>query len=344
MSYNSWVVRFKAEAENCGLDDTLVAEARADDSLARLRQKTAYNMILACVPTTVMSSVTTNLRVHSAYEAWQALRRQFIGDEATYLQALEARFHRLTWADNEEFTPFEIRFDQLVSELESAGHAKPDHVKKSALLNAIEMSNKKDVRGAHVFDRFNTTAKIYHAVSFSEWMTHLRVEAQHIRDAITTDVANRRGVKRTHENIASDSAQIESFPVSFIAQGATSQQFAPAAARPPLFRAQSRFAPRPCFNMQSTGSCKFGAQCKFSHEPPQNRQGGPLRAPHSAKREACRNFLAGRCFMGDRCKYSHASAGSSHAIAKDEGIPHLVRSVTSSGSISVENTESAPQF
>ena len=343
-SYNSWVIQFKAEAENCGLEDTLVVEARVDDPLARLRQKTVYNMILACVPKTVMASVTTNLRVHSACEAWQALRRQFIGDEATYLQALEARFQRLIWADGEEFTPFEIRFDQLVSELEAAGQAKPDHVKKSVFLNAIELSSQKDVRGAHVFDRFNTTSKIHYQVSFAEWMTHLRVEAQHIRDAITADVGSRRGTKRAHEKVALDSGHIDSYPVSFVTQGAVPQQFAPAGIRPPPFRGQRRSTPGPCFNMQNTGSCKFGAQCKFSHEPPQNRQSGSPPAPSSAKREACRNFLAGRCFAGDRCRYLHSNTDTNATVAKGESVPHLIRSVTSSGSMSGENAGFAPRF
>jgi hypothetical protein len=335
-SYSAWVIQFKAEAENCGLDDTLT-DARRDTPLTALRQKTAYHMILSCVPKTVLVSVTSSLREHTAYEAWCTLRRHYIGDEATYLQGLETRFNRATWSDVEDFPAFEIRFNQVVAELEAAGQAKSDHVKKSVFLHAIESSSKKDVRGAHVFDRLNTTSKIHFQVSFTEWMVHMRVEAQHIRDAIVADGIRRGSNKRAHDNVASDATHTDAVPVSFV-------NVPPVTNRPPPFRAMRRSQPGPCFNMQATGSCKFGAQCRFSHEPSQFRSGdGPRAVPSSVKSsEACRNFLAGRCNRSDACRFSHANAnnngGSRHADAKSEDMPHLLRSM------SVENTECAPRF
>jgi hypothetical protein len=339
-SYNAWVIQFKAEAENCGLDDTLT-DARRDTPLATLRQKTAYHMILSCVPKTVLVSVTSNLREHTAYEAWSTLRRHYIGDEATYLQGLETRFNRATWSDVEDFPAFEIRFNQVVAELEAAGQAKSDHVKKSVFLHAIESSSKKDVRGAHVFDRLNTTSKIHFQTSFTEWMVHMRVEAQHIRDAVIAESTRRGSTKRAHDNAASDATHSEVVPVSFV-------NMPPANSRPPPFRAMRRTT-GPCFNMQATGSCKFGAQCRFSHEPSQLRSADPRAASSPAKSsEACRNFLAGRCNRGDTCRFSHASTnsngGSRHVDAKSEDMPHLLRSVSSSSPTSTENTEYMPRF
>jgi len=347
-SYSAWVIQFKAEAENCGLDSVLT-DARYDTPLTALRQKTAYHMILSCVPKTVLVSVTSSLREHTAYEAWCTLRRHYIGDEATYLQGLETRFNRATWSDGEDFPAFEIRFNQVVAELEAAGQAKSDHVKKSVFLHAIESSNKKDVRGVHVFDRLNTTSQIHGQSSFTEWMVYMRVEAQHIRDAVIADATRRGSNKRAHDNAASDATHTDAVPVSFV-------NMPPVTNRAPPFRAMRRTTgpPGPCFNMQATGSCKFGAQCRFSHDPPHFRSGDAPRAvPSLAKSsEACRNFLAGRCHRGDACRFSHANAnnsnngGSRHADAKPDDMPHLLRSVTSSGpmSVHVENTEYVPRF
>jgi hypothetical protein len=179
-SYNNWVIQFEAELDHYGLVHTVKAPRQADSPHSVLEHKIVYNMILQCVPKVVMPSITVTLSERSAYEAWRVLRRLFIGDEATYLQGLENRFQRVVWADGEEFNAFEVRFEQIVSELESAGQIKPDHVKKAVFMHAIEVSSKKDVRGVHVFDRLNTTSKIHHAQPFKDWMVHLRVEAQQI--------------------------------------------------------------------------------------------------------------------------------------------------------------------
>ena len=317
-AYNGWVIQFKAEIESYGLEHTVSEPRQPDSPLSLLSHKTVYNMILHCVPKLVLPSITVTLSEHSAYEAWRVLRRRYIGDEATYLQGLETRFQRVIWSDGEEFNAFEVRFEQIVSELESAGQLKPDHVKKSVFMHAIESSSKKDVRGVHVFDRLNTTSKIHWEKAFSEWMVHLRVEAQQIHDAIVNEVANRRGTKRTHTDHTEQPPREESLPISSISfHGASSHPSTSPPNRPPPLHAPRR-ADRPsgvCFNMSRSGTCRFGAQCKFSHDAPtQVRQvhTNIVNASTSSrqKQEVCRMFQAGRCRFGDRCRHIHSDASN----------------------------------
>jgi hypothetical protein len=332
-SYNAWVIQFKAEAENCGLDGALT-DPRTDTALAALRQKTAYHMILSCVPKTILVSITSNLRQHTAYEAWRTLRRHYIGDEATYLQGLETRFNRATWLDGEDFPAFEIRFNQLVAELEAAGQAKSDHVKKSVFLHAVEASSKKDVRGAHVFDRLNTTSQIHFQASFTEWMVYMRVEAQHIHDAIMAH----RGVKRPREDSGANAppSGAVATPVSFVAQPAASASSSHAAQpnRPPPFHAQRNRGDNPswCRDYRRFGSCRFGAQCKYSHDIPADRMNI---APKS--NEPCFKFRQGRCTMGNKCRFAH----NDREPAKQEppASQHLLRQVSPSGAITFDNMQ-----
>jgi hypothetical protein len=329
-SYSAWVIQFKAETENYDLDNTLV-DPRNDTPLAALRQKTVYHMILSCVPKAVLVSITSNLREHTAYEAWRTLRRHYIGDEATYLQGLETRFSRATWRDADDFPTFEIGFNQLVAELETAGQVKPDHVKKSVFMHAIESSNKKDVRGLHVFDRLNTTSKIHYQASFTEWMVHMRVEAQYIHDSILAH----RGSKRAREHPTSDAPLTDALPISFVAPPAASQG-APTN-RPPPIHAQRRgntgTAPM-CRDFQQHGSCRFGARCRFSHTGrPGNTAPASASLPKSS--EACNLFRQGRCFYGDKCRYAHTDAVKEETPAAQ----HLLRHISHAGAITFDNQE-----
>ena len=326
-SYNMFVIRFKAELENCGLELTLSEPLRQESPLSVLSQKTVYNMILHCVPTSILPSITVTLHEHSAYKAWLALRLCYIGDEATYLQGLETRFQRVIWSDDEEFHAFEVRFEQIVSELESAAQVKPDHVKKSVFMHAIESSSKKDVRGVHVFDRLNTTSKIHSEKAFKEWLVHLRVEAQQIRDAIADAASNRRSTKRPHAETDQLLARDDSTPIGSVTPltdhgASSSSSSAPDPSlqhRPPPFHAQRRndrvSEKSVCFNMQRTGSCRFGAKCKFSHDVPlrqvQQLHGGGGSLFQQKPRELCRMFQSGHCRFGDRCRHVHSEPSNS---------------------------------
>src|SRR5699024_9543390 len=115
------------------------------------------------------------------------------------------------------------------------------------LMRAIETSSKRDVRGAHVFDRFNLVSLVNQALPFGEWIVHLRVAAQQIRESI---VSRRRVTKRTHEQATHETH--DTVPVSYAA---------PSQARPAPFRA----ARAVCRQMLNTGSCSDGSSCKYSH-------------------------------------------------------------------------------
>jgi hypothetical protein len=300
-SYTTWTIQFQSEIEGYthDLESTLTTLGDTQLEVDMARQKTVYHMILHCVPKAILASLTTPPRQqHTGYHAWATLRRQFLGDEATYLQTLETQFHRLAWADGEQFPAFELRFDQILGELAALGHAKTDHVKRATLMNAIETSNKRDVRRAHVFDRFNVVSKIHAKDSFDEWLVHIRVEAQQIRDAIAGEVGSQRGVKR-------DGAE-DTLPVSFVTPST------PPSNRPPPLRAARR-GDAICFNMQNTGACSFGARCKFSHDlsGAKAQDGMP-----SSPLEVCNNFLAGRCKWGAKCRRTHPSS----SMPRREGV------------------------
>ena len=310
-SYNSWTIQFKSKLESVGLEDTITGPGDGSP-LAALRQKTVYHMITQCVPMVCIPAIMVTLKVHTAFEAWGVLRRQFIGDEKTYLHVLETRFNRAVWEDGEQFPEFINRFEQIASELESAGQTKADHVKQTIIMLAIETSHKKDVRGVHVFDRMNTIAKIHASKSFAEWVVQLRLEAQQIQDAIVKEVGTRRGHKRPADDNTHNGTEPFA-PVSYVEMGANQHN------RPP-YQQSHRPAPQrsaaPCFNFTKDGSCRFGDRCRFTHTRSaggSNRgQGAPagiLSSPGSNP-EPCRKFLAGKCTFGERCKYSHSNSSN----------------------------------
>jgi hypothetical protein len=47
------------------------------------------------------------------------------------------------------------------------------------------------------------------------------------------------------------------------------------------------------------GYCRFGPDCKFSHETPNQR------SLHKVNSEPCRNYKIGYCKFGTQCKFSH---------------------------------------
>jgi hypothetical protein len=305
-AYHAWCVRFKIELAGNGLSD--VIEREGDRSvLQTARQQAVWEMISRCVPDTVLPAIAVSSSVHTGYEAWRLLRRHYLGDEQTFLQGLENRFARIVWAENEEFPAFENRFSQVVAELTAAGQGKTDHALKSTLMAAVEQSGKKDAHGASVFSRLRIVDLVKRSASFEEWLAHLRVEAQQIRDALADQdmAAKRRGVVRTH---AGETRTVETVPISFVAPSSSSSRpfVAPQVTR--------RAAGQACFLMASTGSCRYGATCRFSHDPAVLRsasQGRTNTRPLSRPGEPCRLHQAGRCRFGSSCKFSHAHPGNS---------------------------------
>ena len=274
------------------------------------KQKAVYSMLVMCVPVEARGAITTSLppEQHSGYGAWAALRSLFIGNEPAYLAAVEDKFQRLAWDTKEPFTVFESRFNALLSELQVAGVPKEEHVKKHALLRAIQQSHHKDAHGNHVFAAMKTTAKIEDGKPYRDWLTALRTEAQQIADAVAaakqqhsagSSGAAHGGVKRKREDGEGEHTQqtgdantveqtAEAYALSNSLQQLSLQQQQQKGRGPryPLARAsfdrQSHRSLTLCRNWSKTGFCSYGASCKFKHQgggnSEQNRpQGGAFR-------------------------------------------------------------------
>jgi len=311
-SYQQWAALFKTEMSIYNnLDSCLEHEGELSSVVEQQRQNTAFHMIRICVPSVVQMALTTLPSAQqTGFVAWRTLRQHYLGDEATYLQALETRFNNIHWMDEEEFPAFEIRFDTIASELENAGQPKPDHVKKAVVMRAVFTSNKKDAHGVQVHGRLNMIAKIHEARPFKEWIGCIRLEAQQIREEIRLAALTRGSTKRSHQE--ADTA----IPVSYAAPTHSSAQrkFVSVQRRGGL-----------CRSMQRYGTCRFGTACKFSHDVGKARVGESAAVPSSAPtttREVCRNFLAGRCWRGAACRFEHASSspgGSSNQSGNSDG-------------------------
>lgn len=61
-----------------------------------------------------------------------------------------------------------------------------------------------------------------------------------------------------------------------------------------------------CFSFQNTGSCRYGAGCRFTHAGSSGAQQRPAGAP----KRACFHFARGACTRGSDCIYSHAGPGN----------------------------------
>jgi len=61
---------------------------------------------------------------------------------------------------------------------------------------------------------------------------------------------------------------------------------------------------KPCTNFQKTGNCKFGNNCRFSHE-----SGAAARVGSGGlNAKPCTNFLNGNCSFGANCRFSHSTS------------------------------------
>lgn len=335
--YTSWVVQFRSELECYELLHVLTTNPESDgqdgdsssaSELERTQQKTVYHMILHCVPPEARAAVTLTLpqQRHHAFGAWTALRQLYIGNEEVYLEGLEKKFNKLHWLDSETFPEFELRYQSLLSELAMAGVPKLEHVKRSALMGAIEESSKKDARGTHVFDRLNTVSKIHADKPYSEWLSSVRTEAQQIHEA----VQNTRGSARSAPSVArSENSPRDVSALSIMPDPGTSnsrgRKLVVVRRRGGAVAGSGGGSPAAtlCRNWQNTGRCSYGASCKFSHEgagQTGDSGGGSHRARSSSAAAAgtvkpCWEFIAsGACRRGDSCSFNH-SRGSPSPLA-----------------------------
>eukprot|EP00967_Tisochrysis_lutea_P054359 scaffold67919_cov32-Tisochrysis_lutea.AAC.3 len=66
-----------------------------------------------------------------------------------------------------------------------------------------------------------------------------------------------------------------------------------------------------CRTFASTGQCRFGNKCRFSHNVPGTQGGFAGGGKGSKDRAPCRDFAQhGRCKFGRNCRFSHAAPGS----------------------------------
>jgi len=324
-AYMAWCVQFKAQLEEWDLlavletDPTAGVDNVGSGEINKMQQKTVYHMILHCVPNPeVRTVITTALPQHTGFHAWHALREHFIGDEQAFLQTIESRFQQFEWKDGESWASFETRFTALISELVVAGVHKQEHQKRARLMEAIREGNRKDAQGTPVFTRLNVINQIKEGSKQQQWLTAMRIEAQKIHDEIS-----KKGAKRGRDE--SESHEERKQEVSFIGDSAS------AAAPPPRTDPPRDTSQIPCRNFASTGQCKFGSTCKFSHDRnsnfQQSRQVAHFRPPGPINRNSnnsnrpggnsnnnrgdniCFSWRdTGRCQRGTNCRYQHSAA------------------------------------
>ena len=298
-AYLSWVTQFQGEVESWGLESTLTDRGDVNDADQALRQEAVFYMISNCVPPHMLAAITVKDPTipgshRSAFHAWAVLRRFYIGDEATYLQTLEARMHSIVWGAHEPFQALEVRLAMVLSELEMMGHPKEDHLKKMTMLSAIQRSDRRDVRGASVYATFDVTAQVHHQASYHDWMGHMRLTAQRVEGV--GEHVPARGVKRSHDASAHDAV-----PVNAVSTAPAMNHHRRDATQS---AGSARTSSVPCFNWQNTGACKYGSVCKYSHA------GGPSKSkrPQQPSGEVCREFRDyGRCRWGKECRHEHTS-------------------------------------
>jgi len=346
-AYTSWVVQFRSELECYDLLDVLTTNPEDDmeegtDHVERAQQKAVYHMILQCVPSEARAAVTLTLPVsqHHAYGAWAALRQLYIGNEEAYLEGLEKKFSKLRWVDSEQFSEFELRYETLLSELAMVGVPKLEHVKKSALMGAIEESTKKDARGVHVFDRLNTVNLIHTREPYTEWLSSVRTEAQQIQEAVQNTRGKGAAASRSDDTPREVSSMSVSDSSAVSGAGQNSTKGAPNNSQGQgrkfvvVRRRQNdrggaagsggggSSGATLCRNWQRSGNCSYGASCRFSHEGA--GQGGAQRAQPSSSAPAagsggagkgsCWQFLAsGTCRRGASCSFDHSRGGGAGA-------------------------------
>jgi len=76
-----------------------------------------------------------------------------------------------------------------------------------------------------------------------------------------------------------------------------------------------------CHQMRDKGSCRFGANCRYSHDLSGGGGGfgggqgsfGGAGGGGGGGQQECRNFKRGQCRYGDNCKYKHVGQGGAMA-------------------------------
>ncbi len=372
VSFETWCVALQQELEFMGLSHCLItnptieaaaeAGASASESPSQRRvaaeQQATYHILLQCLPLqdahgaaarlAITSSLPANER--TAFGAWRALRRFYLGDEQTHLQGLEKQLQSMRWGDNESFAELEARFQTLLSRMDSLGQPKAEHVRKQVLMDAILHSSHIDARGNPLFDRLNVVSKVASQLQqpYRDWLAALRTEAQQVQQerADSKGKSSTAGHKRKAEEMDVRDVSAVSLHTpdsSSAAAAAAVGNFSSARSRPlTVKRRIDASDPRShriyCRNWQRTGTCSYGDSCKFQHSPSgqggphrNSAQGGQSRGQQQSQQgtaQACWQFAAtGKCAR-PQCRFSHDSSSSKQqGAAADAEVSKVEREI-----------------
>ena len=145
-----------------------------------------------------------------------------------------------------------------------------------------------------MYATFDVTAQVHHQASYHDWMGHMRLTAQRV-EGVGEHVPT-RGVKRPHDASAHDALPVNAVSTVLPSQYRRDAMQSGTAART---------SPALCFNWQSTGACKYGSGCRYSHA---NTSSGSQRPPQSG-RDVCRDYRnRGHCRRGNKCRFEHVAS------------------------------------
>ena len=345
--FETWCVAIQQELQFMGLNHCLVTEPNTQaEGIEKQRedaeQQATYHILLQCLPLQDSRGAAARLAITSslpedertAFGAWRALRRFYLGDEQTHLQTLEKQLQNMRWGDDESFAELEARFETLLSRMESLGQPKAEHVRKQVLMDAILHSSHTDAQHAPIFNRLNVVSKVATQLQhpYRDWLAAVRTEAQQVQqergdNKIKASSAAAHGQKRKAEEMeVRDVSAVDVTPHP--ANGNDGSAF-PSRPRPLTVKrrignsdSSSRSHRIHCRNWQRTGTCPYGAACKFQHSP--NDQGGQNRSGSARAQggqqaqgaQPCWQFAAtGKCARS-QCRFSHGgSSNQQHGVA-----------------------------
>jgi transposase InsO family protein len=347
VSFETWCVAIQQELQFMGLSHCLITDPTIEAPESRQRkidaeQQATYHILLQCLPLQDAHGAAARLAITSslpdsertAFGAWRALRRYYLGDEQTHLQALEKQLQNMRWDDKESFAEIEARFETLLSRMDSLGQPKAEHVRKQVLMDAIMHSSHTDARGAPLFDRLNVVSKVATQTQqpYRLWLAAVRTEAQQVLQE-RTDAKGKpstAGHKRKADEMeVRDVSAVSHYSpdgnsVAAASSGSNTSRPRPLTVKRRLDTSDPRTHRIYCRNWQRTGTCAYGDSCKFQHSSPAAGQGGQNRngaqGGQPKTQQSCWQFAAtGKCARA-QCRFSHDRSSNKQQGAAEEEV------------------------
>lgn len=316
-------------------------------------QRQLYNMILQCFPpllaiggmSAIFLLVTDSLpeKERTAYGAWQALTRYYIGNNSTHLKDLDADFHNLRWHDDENFASLEARFGSFLSQLQMHKCEKDETTRRNVLMNAILQSKRTDMRGKLVCEAIKSTSDMATMINspYRAWLEHVRSKAQEIEQEIATTAgghgsAASSGHKRRYADTQGGSQEQYPRDVNAVTTfGAQQQQHAYGSSMANPHRPGNY---RPACRDWMKGNCQRGNACRFAHNAQGTHTQNSNSNSNSRSQSHGNNYSAngrrappvcwsfsrnGSCRFGDSCRFSHGSAQAAARTAPASSLASL---------------------